>query len=239
MCCSFYIALALEELVNETPINVVVHKYKCHRGMLQSLQQMASTFAGIVTAFCNSLQWSTLALIVSQFKDRLFFGIHRDLIDLMRIPDLSQKRARALFDAGITSLVELAGADPVELEKVLYNSISFDSAKQHDHENADEAAKRNVVRNFYITGKAGMTVSEAAKLLIGEARQFVQHEIGLGTIKWTQTQAGVEIASRAIHDGGEVDLHMSLEEEQPPVKRKLSIEENGTANSQKIPDSKQ
>lgn len=231
----FYIALALEELVNETPINVVVHKYKCHRGMLQSLQQMASTFAGIVTAFCNSLQWSTLALIVSQFKDRLFFGIHRDLIDLMRIPDLSQKRARALFDAGITSLVELAGADPVELEKVLYNSISFDSAKQHDHENADEAAKRNVVRNFYITGKAGMTVSEAAKLLIGEARQFVQHEIGLGTIKWTQTQAGVEIASRAIHDGGEVDLHMSLEEEQPPVKRKLSIEENGTANSQKNP----
>ncbi|EDW42404.1 DNA polymerase theta [Drosophila sechellia] len=230
----FYIALALEELVNETPINVVVHKFKCHRGMLQSLQQMAATFAGIVTAFCNSLQWSTLALIVSQFKDRLFFGIQRDLIDLMRIPDLSQKRARALFDAGITSLVELAGADALVLEKVLYNSLSFDSAKQNDNENAEEAAKRNVVRNFYITGKAGMTVSEAAKLLIEEARQFVQHEIGLGTIKWTHTQGGEDKASRAIEDGVE-DVHMSLEEEQPPVKRKLSIEENGTANTQKNP----
>ncbi|EDW97149.1 DNA polymerase theta [Drosophila yakuba] len=230
----FYTALALQELVNETPINVVVHKFKCHRGMLQSLQQMASTFAGIVTAFCNSLQWSTLALIVSQFKDRLFFGIHRDLIDLMRLPDVSQKRARALFDAGLTSLVELAGADVLELEKVLYNSLSFDSAKQHDHENAEEAAKRNVVRNFFITGKAGMTVNEAAKLLIGEARQFVQHEIGRGIIKWTQTPEGVNESSKSVHNGGEVDLHMSLEEEQLPLKRKLSSEEK-SAYSQKIP----
>ncbi|XP_017041178.1 DNA polymerase theta [Drosophila ficusphila] len=236
----FYTALALQELVNETPINVVVHKFKCHRGMLQSLQQMASTFAGIVTAFCNSLQWSTLALIVSQFKDRLFFGIHRDLIDLMRLPDLTQKRARAIFDAGFTSLVELAGADVLELEKVLFNSLSFDSAKQHDHENADEAAKRNVVRNFYITGKAGMTVSEAAKLLIGEARQYVQHEIGVGSIKWNQTQSD---ASRYPENSGiEVNLHMSLEEDQvqnqPPAKRKLSNDETstlGSASSIKVP----
>ncbi|XP_052845480.1 DNA polymerase theta [Drosophila gunungcola] len=238
----FYTALALQELVNETPINVVVHKFKCHRGMLQSLQQMSSTFAGIVTAFCNSLQWSTLALIVSQFKDRLFFGIHRDLIDLMRLPELSQKRARALFDAGFTSLVELAGADVLELEKVLYNSLSFDSAKQHDHENAEEAAKRNVVRNFFITGKAGMTVGEAAKLLIGEARQFVQYEIGVGSIKWTQTQPEVSSEGESVNSGEVVDIHMSLEEEQvrnqPPIKRKLSSEEKGIAegaSTHKIP----
>nr|XP_044250030.1 DNA polymerase theta [Drosophila takahashii] len=238
----FYTALALQELVNETPINVVVHKFKCHRGMLQSLQQMASTFAGIVTAFCNSLQWSTLALIVSQFKDRLFFGIHRDLIDLMRLPDLSQKRARALFDAGFTSLVELAGADVLELEKVLFNSLSFDSAKQHDHENAEEAAKRNVVRNFFITGKAGMTVNEAAKLIIGEARQFVQYEIGVGSIKWTQTQLEGNESSQSLKNDEEVDIHMSLEEEQvrnqPPSKRKLSRDEKitvGASGTHKIP----
>uniref|UniRef100_A0A6P4FCY1 DNA polymerase theta n=1 Tax=Drosophila rhopaloa TaxID=1041015 RepID=A0A6P4FCY1_DRORH len=231
----FYTALALQELVNETPINVVVHKFKCHRGMLQSLQQMSSTFAGIVTAFCNSLQWSTLALIVSQFKDRLFFGIHRDLIDLMRLPELSHKRARALFDAGFTSLVELAGADSLELEKVLFNSLSFDSAKQHDHENEEEAAKRNMVRNFFITGKAGMTVGEAAKLLIGEARQFVQHEIGVGSIKWSDVQPEASGEPESVNSIEEVDIHMSLEEEQvrnqPTQKRKLSIEEKGIAGS--------
>ncbi|XP_017968668.1 DNA polymerase theta isoform X1 [Drosophila navojoa] len=215
----FYTALALQELVNETPINVVAHKFKCQRGMLQSLQQMASTFAGIVSAFCNSLQWSTLALVVSQFKDRLYFGIHRDLIDLMRLPDLSHKRARALHDAGITSLVELASANVLALEQVLFDSLSFDSAKRHENEDELQAAQRNTARNFYITGKAGMTVAEAAKLLIEQARQFVQHEIGVGSIQWTQSANAVE------------QLHMSLEEAPPmPV-------EPSSQRKRKTPDS--
>ncbi|KAH8358548.1 hypothetical protein KR093_000848, partial [Drosophila rubida] len=214
--CSFYTALALQELVNETPINVVAHKFKCGRGMLQSLQQMASTFAGIVTAFCNSLQWSTLSLVVSQFKDRLYFGIHRDLIDLMRLPDLSHKRARALYDAGITSLVELANVDVLALEKVLFNSLSFDSVKQHDNEDAHEAAQRNSTRNFFITGKAGMTVAEAAKFLISEARQFVQYEIGVGNIQWTQEGETTkqDTSSKATDSNARVEqMHMSVEEE--------------------------
>ncbi|KAH8279984.1 hypothetical protein KR018_002086, partial [Drosophila ironensis] len=37
----------------------------------------------------------------------------------MRLPDLSQKRARALYNAGYTSLLELAGAKPPQLEVVL------------------------------------------------------------------------------------------------------------------------
>ncbi|XP_041447673.1 LOW QUALITY PROTEIN: DNA polymerase theta [Drosophila obscura] len=236
----FYTALALQELVNETPINVVAHKFKCNRGVLQGLQQISSTFAGIVTAFCNSLQWSTIALIVSQFKDRLFFGIHRDLIDLMRLPDLSQKRARAIFDAGFTSVVELAGADVLVLEKVLYNSLSFDSAKQHDHENAHEAAKRNLVRNFFITGKAGMTVAEAAKLLIDQAQKHLQHEMGVGSIKWSQnrTESGGLAKSAESVSGMQVDLHMSLEDEQseqmPQSKRKSTGEEEGNVTPPKI-----
>ncbi|XP_037810645.1 DNA polymerase theta isoform X2 [Lucilia sericata] len=204
----FYTALALQELVNETPINKVAIKYKCTRGMLQSLQQMSSTFAGIVTSFCNSLQWDTLSLIVSQFKERLYFGIHRDLIDLMRLPDLTHKRARALFDAGVTSLVELASADILSIEKILYNAFSFDSAKKHDNENDFEAAQRNKARHFFITGKAGLTVAEAAKLLVQEARQFVQYEIGVGNIKWSQS-----VCEDNKEDNiKENELHMSFEE---------------------------
>ncbi|EDV42218.1 uncharacterized protein Dana_GF17871 [Drosophila ananassae] len=234
----FYTALALQELVNETPINVVVHKFKCHRGMLQTLQQMASTFAGIVTAFCTSLQWSTLALIVSEFRDRLYFGIHSDLIDLMRLPDLTQKRARALFDAGFKNLVQLAGADVLALEKVLFNSLSFDSAKQHDHENAEEAAKRNMVRNFFITGKAGMTVAEAAKLLISEARQFVQYEFGAGSIKWTQEQPGE--TEQKLEDGAteanmKVPLNDSTTKRRKSKKNLKLIEENENRSQQQAP----
>lgn len=42
----FYTALALFELINEIPISVVAVKYKFTRGLLQSLQQSSSTFAG-------------------------------------------------------------------------------------------------------------------------------------------------------------------------------------------------
>jgi hypothetical protein len=42
----FYTALALHDLVNEVPLSEVAVKYGCSRGMLQSLQQSAATFAG-------------------------------------------------------------------------------------------------------------------------------------------------------------------------------------------------
>ena len=43
----FFAAMALHELANEVPLSTVVKKYGCTRGVLQSLQQSAATFAGI------------------------------------------------------------------------------------------------------------------------------------------------------------------------------------------------
>ncbi len=43
----FYVALILNDLVNEMPLNAVAKKYACARGQLQSLQQNAATFAGM------------------------------------------------------------------------------------------------------------------------------------------------------------------------------------------------
>jgi len=42
----FYAAMALHELANEVPLSTVVKKYGSTRGILQSLQQSAATFAG-------------------------------------------------------------------------------------------------------------------------------------------------------------------------------------------------
>ncbi|XP_037943389.1 DNA polymerase theta-like, partial [Teleopsis dalmanni] len=222
----FYTALALQELIEEIPIKQVAFKYKCTRGMLQGLQQISSTFAGIVTAFCNSLEFSTLSLILSQFKERLYFGIHRDLIDLMRLPDLNYKRARALYDAGLTSIVKLANADVFSVEKIMHNLLSFDSAKQHENENVYEAEQRNVLRNFYITGKSGITVADAAKLLVQEARRFVQYEIGVGTINWAQNTKNDLETDR---------IHMSYEEENLKVcNRKRKSSENLNTSQLKI-----
>ena len=48
----FYTALALHDLAHEVPLATVAIKYGATKGMLQSLQQAASTFAGMTTVFC-------------------------------------------------------------------------------------------------------------------------------------------------------------------------------------------
>lgn len=43
----FFAALALNDLVNETPISTVAETYTLNKGVIQNLQQAASTFAGM------------------------------------------------------------------------------------------------------------------------------------------------------------------------------------------------
>lgn len=144
----------MQELVSEKNVTEVAHKFKCSRGLLQTLQQLASTFAGIVTSFCNALNWTMLVSIISQFKERLFFGVHQDLVDLMKIPNLNSQRARSLFNEGIQTLADLANSDLFIVEKILHNSICFDT-KQRDGENKWDADQRNSMRFLFVTGKSG------------------------------------------------------------------------------------
>ncbi len=95
-----------------------------------------------------------MAKIIADFKERLFFGVHHDLVDLMKIPNLNSRRARALHDQGIETLTDLANSDPFTIEKILYNAISFDT-KQREGENEWEAERRNKLRSLFVTGKSG------------------------------------------------------------------------------------
>lgn len=244
----FYTALALQELVNETPVTRVALKYKCSRGMLQSLQQMASTFAGVVTAFCTALNWNLLALIVGQFKERLFFGVHRDLIDLMRLSHLNSQRARCLFDGGCKTLAELATADVRRMERVLYDGLGFDARQQRDGESDYEAARRNRARCLYITGKVGLTVGEAARMLIEDARRYLEQEMGLQNVQWSNgaESSGDDGAPKANTDdqadavaSNPVESEDIFQSKSPPIEassvKRKSPEPQGQASAQLRP----
>lgn len=183
--CSFYTALVLHELINECPLNKAAVKYKLSRGTLQSLQQTTSTFAGIVKSFCKALNWDLLALIVSQFQDRIFFGVHQDLVELMKISVLNGQRARALFNAGYQTLIDISKADIFAIEKCLIDSISFDVQKRNGETNYD-AEQRNKHRLLFVTGRAGLSAKEAAQLIIDEARHYIRSEMGIENIAWSQ-----------------------------------------------------
>ncbi|XP_017770850.1 PREDICTED: DNA polymerase theta [Nicrophorus vespilloides] len=184
----FYTALILQDLVNEVPLNNVAATYNCNRGMLQSLQQSAASFAGMVTSFSKQLGWSSVEILIEQFQDRLQFGISRDLLDLMKLPVLNGQRARTLYNAGVETLVDLASCEIDKLESILYKSAPFESEKERDGESELDAKKRNKVRAIWVTGKQGLTEREAALMLINDARTYLQLELGLKEAKWTQTQ---------------------------------------------------
>ncbi|XP_034941066.1 DNA polymerase theta [Chelonus insularis] len=180
----FFTALALHDLVREIPLHTVCQKYSCSRGVIQSLQQTASTFAGMVTQFCKKLGWSCIELLVSQFQARLQFGVCSELLDLLRLPTLNGLRARSLFKSGIKSVAELAVADELDVERALYKALPFESEKEQDGEHENDAVRRNKMRTVFVTGKDGLTPREAAKMLVKEARSLVQNELGLNEMQW-------------------------------------------------------
>lgn len=175
----FFVALVLQDLVNEVPLSEVCAKYNCNRGVLQSLQQSASTFAGMVTSFSRQLGWSSVEILLAQFQDRLQFGVSRDLLDLMRLPSLTGKLARTLYKAGLETVIQLANSDVETVENILYKSGPFESS--------EESKPKNTLRTVWISGRDGLTEREAAELLVKEARSYLVCEMGLKEAKWEST----------------------------------------------------
>ncbi|XP_059056715.1 DNA polymerase theta-like [Achroia grisella] len=180
----FYTALALQDLVSEIPLSEVAAKFQCARGFLQSLQQAAATFAGMVTAFCRQLGWKNMEMLITQFQDRLHFGIHSELVELMKLSTLNGVRARTLFDSGYETIASIASAGINAIENALHKSVPFQSSKEREGDYHDDIRKRNKIRNIWITGCCGMTAKEAAENLILEARKYLKLEIGVAEIKW-------------------------------------------------------
>jgi len=79
----------------------------------------------MVTQFCKRLGWSSLELLISQFSERLQFGVQRQLIDLLRLDCLNSITARALFNAGILNISELALADLRSVQRALSKAIPY------------------------------------------------------------------------------------------------------------------
>lgn len=228
-------------------MNKVAGKYKLSRGTLQSLQQTASTFAGIVKSFCKALNWDLLALIVSQLQHRIFFGIHQDLVELMKVSVLNGQRARVIFDAGYQNLAMLSKANVLTIEKCLTDSISFDVEKRDGETNYD-AEQRNKHRLLFVTGRAGLSIKEASKIIIDEARSFLRDELGVDIVNWSQSQQQVNNEpenATEIHASIDGNKRVSIQENIEPIpiqstdqplstrKRKISMDKQLMSSTKK------
>ncbi|XP_025201896.1 DNA polymerase theta isoform X2 [Melanaphis sacchari] len=175
----FYTSLLLYDLINEVPINTVVLKYGTSKGLLQSLQQSSSTFAGMVTQFCKRLGWSSLELLISQFSERLQFGVQRQLVELLRLDCLNSITARALYNAGIQNIPELALADLRLVQRTLTKAIPYQNNVNNNNTDDEDLRK-----NIWLAGRFALNEKEAAIFIINEARHLLQRELGLKSASW-------------------------------------------------------
>ncbi|KAM6416701.1 DNA polymerase theta isoform 2-T2 [Pluvialis apricaria] len=180
----FFTSLALLDLISEVPLKDITKKYGCSRGQLQSLQQSAATYAGMVTVFCNRLGWHNMELLLSQFQSRLTFGVHRELCDLVRVSLLNAQRARMLYNAGFVTVTDLAKASPDDVATALKNSVPFKSVRRAVDEDEESAEERRTVRSIWMAGMKGLTEREAASLIVEEARGLLQQDLALMGVQW-------------------------------------------------------
>ncbi|XP_053158733.1 DNA polymerase theta isoform X3 [Hemicordylus capensis] len=180
----FFTSLALLDLINEIPLKDVAKKYGCNRGQLQSLQQSAATYAGMITVFCNRLGWHNMEQLLSQFQSRLSFGVQRELCDLVRISLLNAQYARALYKAGFITVAQLAKGNVAEVENALRNAAPFRSIRRAVDEDEQAAEERLNDRCIWITGLKGLNESEAAHLVVEEAKKLLKQDLADLGVQW-------------------------------------------------------
>uniref|UniRef100_A0A667YDA4 DNA polymerase theta n=1 Tax=Myripristis murdjan TaxID=586833 RepID=A0A667YDA4_9TELE len=198
----FFTTLVLQDLVNEVPLGAVASKYNCSRGQLQSLQQSASTYAGMVTVFCKRLGWHTMELLLSQYQTRLSFGVQRELVDLVRVSLLNAARARALYAQGLCTVAELARASVSDVEKALRKAVPFKSSKRAVDESEVEAAERRSLRCVWVSGGRALTELEAANEIVSEARLLLQEDLARLGVHWDPTTTNPDDRCSGHSDSG-------------------------------------
>ncbi|XP_015280018.1 PREDICTED: DNA polymerase theta [Gekko japonicus] len=180
----FFTSLALLDLINEVPLKDVAKKYSCSRGQLQSLQQSAATYAGMITVFCNRLGWHNMEQLLSQFQSRLTFGVQRELCDLVRISLLNAQCARALYQAGFITVADLAKGNIADVENAFRNAAPFRSSRKAVDEDDQAAEERLSAPCIWMAGWKGLTESEAAHLVVEEAQTLLRQDLAALGVQW-------------------------------------------------------
>eukprot|EP00826_Nyctotherus_ovalis_P003640 TRINITY_DN10749_c0_g1_i4.p1 TRINITY_DN10749_c0_g1~~TRINITY_DN10749_c0_g1_i4.p1 ORF type:complete len:218 (+),score=54.06 TRINITY_DN10749_c0_g1_i4:323-976(+) len=84
----FYMAMVLNDLICERPLEQLYKAYSIKRGELQGLQNSAGMHAGMLATFCERTCMPDLALLFHRIADRLRLSIQQELLDIMRVPSL-------------------------------------------------------------------------------------------------------------------------------------------------------
>ena len=159
--CKFYMALQANEILKETPVPEICRKFGgCPRGTIQTVQQQAQNFAGMMGAFCERLGWTDYSALFLRISDKINWQVKEDLLELMQIPSLRPERARALYAADITTIEKVT--EVREVHQLVSVFMKGDGFVSHRRSNAEELQ----FKYEYLYTLAAKVQSEAQQIRI-------------------------------------------------------------------------
>ena len=77
----------------------------------------------MVVVFCKELSWWNIYNLLNQYMDRINFVVHEELEELLTLASLDIHKARAIYEAGFTSINHVAKARSMDILKALQKTL--------------------------------------------------------------------------------------------------------------------
>ncbi|KNH07625.1 DNA polymerase theta-like protein [Perkinsela sp. CCAP 1560/4] len=170
----FYVALALQDIINEVPHKDIQTRFSLDRNSIAKLMESSSTVSSRLSIFCRCMNWWLLSAASDHLATRLSGGFQSELIDLMRVPSMTVKKARALFQKGIESVESLAVASKTEILSALAQVLEATGSRAHQ------------------VGAVEKLRNEARSIFQAETGELANHILGTHTINGQSSSVSIE-----------------------------------------------
>ncbi|ETO20841.1 hypothetical protein RFI_16365, partial [Reticulomyxa filosa] len=131
-------ALILCDLILEKPVAAIASDFQVERGIVQYLQKTVATFGGMVSVFCEKLDWFPLHLLILDCVDRYIVVFTKMQVEMdltkpntqtlkkSQLGDIMTRRiASILVNNGVKDVMALAQYQPGQVQKILVDSKPF------------------------------------------------------------------------------------------------------------------
>mmetsp|Transcript_26656 Transcript_26656/g.68670 ORF Transcript_26656/g.68670 Transcript_26656/m.68670 type:complete len:1313 (+) Transcript_26656:1912-5850(+) len=161
-----FIALILQDLINEVPPAQIHEKYKVDLPGIRGLQDTCAKTAGMVSRFALEMGWEDLAYLTSKFQGRINLGIKSECTGLTQLTGVKGHRARLLFKAGVKTPEAIVACGVARLAEIL-SAAGTVNLHGKTEGSAEYKAACTILKSAleYCEGKAKTLQEEAKELL--------------------------------------------------------------------------
>ncbi|KAL4426098.1 hypothetical protein ABPG77_002684 [Micractinium sp. CCAP 211/92] len=173
LCSRLFVALALEQLVAESPEERVAADFSLRQQDLAALREQCARFAGRAAAFALRVGYHYLAPLLRQFQRHVVAGSRMEVMELEEVKCMDVHMARLLYSRGLTSLQALAEVN----EEAIYCALCDGPRSKRLSASQLEERRRQQARDIH---------TAAVKALEDPLRGVKEWGAGQGSATWQQ-----------------------------------------------------